>query len=49
LALAQAVLDLWHQYGKQRRLETQQYVAAHFNAKRMVREIERYYLDVAKK
>ncbi len=47
-ALAKAILDLRQQYGKQRGLETQQYVAAHFNAERMVQEIEQCYLDLVK-
>lgn len=48
-ALAHAVFDLWQRYGKQRGFETQQYVAEHFNARRMVHEIEQCYLRFSEK
>ncbi|MCL4487631.1 MAG: glycosyltransferase family 4 protein [Chloroflexi bacterium] len=44
-AMARAVLDLWHRYGKDRSLAGPAYVAKCFDARRMTADMERLYLS----
>jgi glycosyltransferase involved in cell wall biosynthesis len=46
--MADAVLDYWQRCGKQRSTEGHQYVAENFDLRRMVREMEQVYRDLAR-
>jgi 2-deoxystreptamine N-acetyl-D-glucosaminyltransferase/2-deoxystreptamine glucosyltransferase len=45
-AMSEAILDLWYQHGKSHSVEGRRYVAARFDARRMVREMEQVYLEI---
>jgi glycosyltransferase involved in cell wall biosynthesis len=45
-AMSEAVMDVWKRCGKQRSPEAQRYVAEHYNACRMTREIEELYRQI---
>lgn len=46
--MAEAVLALWNQYGKQRSLAGRRYVEERFDARRMTRELEQVYRKAAR-